>query len=66
MRTDKDGNTMMDAEERTKQRNAERIEDDGMALHMVLMAAAMSSGEKPGVADKSAAQAVELLKARFT
>lgn len=57
----------MTDEERTKERNRDRLKgDEAMMTHMMFMAAAMAGGEKPNMADKSAASAVGLLKARFT
>lgn len=56
---------MTDAE-RIKERNKDRLEDDAMGTHMLFMGASMSAGIGPVQADKNAAAARELLKARFT
>lgn len=53
-------------EERDKERNKDRLEDDGMMTHMMLMAASMAGGKTAPDADTYAVQAVDLLKKRFT
>lgn len=56
----------MTDEERAKQRNRDRLEgDDSMMVWTMFMAAAMAGGEKPGIAAKSADQAVSETKKRF-
>lgn len=52
-------------EEAIKERNRERLESDGMMVWTMFMAAAMAGGEKPGIAAKSADQAVADTKKRF-
>lgn len=53
------------AEER-KRRNKDRLDDDNMMTWMMFMGAAMAGGEKPGVAAKSADQAIAETRRRFT
>lgn len=57
----------MSDEERTKERNREKLEgDEAMHTFMLFLATAMAGGEKPGVAAKNADQAISELKKRFT
>lgn len=52
--------------EARKQRNRDRLEDDEMMTFTMFMVAAMAGGQAVNAAEKSAASAVNVLKARFT
>lgn len=56
----------MSKEEADKTRNRERIEDDGMMLFSMFLAAGLAGGRSVAEATKNADGAVNTLRQRFT